>query len=259
MGWIYTNKEFIARHPEIVLDIAADFKSEVLFKDAFAVIVGRTLHHCGEYYPSADADAEMDLLEIPEAALPWRKNIIHAHRSLRARIESVHSYLSFVPNWLDDAECVPEYAKMTNALATPNLGDDILAASLDLDAAIMAKITTQLKPFLGARGWMARRAESINPQIFGKTYWVQLETLPLDLRHGIFDRELEECTRRWNWTLGGFLRKRREDMEHKVHKQGTRGLLSILKNFAVPQSRERQEILGLRGTRGMDRLSNAHR
>lgn len=249
MAWLYANKEFIGRHPAIVLDIAADFKSEALFKDAFTVIVGKILERCIEHPQSADANAESDMYELPEAALPWRKNIIHAHRSLRTRIESVHSYLSYVPNWLDDPECVPEYAKMTSALASPGLGDDILAASLDLDGSIIAKIISQLGPFLEASDRGARSTESIDGRIFRKSYWRQLERLPFELHHGMYDRALEDSTHRWNWTLGKFLWER-GNANRVLPEKGSCGLLSLLQKY---------EVLEIRGTRGLDRSGNAYR
>jgi hypothetical protein len=115
---------------------------------------------------------------------------------------------------LDDVKCVPEYAKLTNVLALPNLSDEILDASTALDSSIRDGIYSLLG---SSFGWGAQSSHAILPnlEIFSRTHWARLEALSFDFQHGPSDWELEARTRDWHSALEKFLEKRRERGERE--------------------------------------------
>ncbi|CUS13576.1 unnamed protein product [Tuber aestivum] len=199
-SWLYSDGKFIGKYPEIVMEIANDLKSKVLFKDAFALLVGKILR-------TAESDSEQDAHcfdRIPEAALPWKRSIMHACWSLRERAQMAYHHLMCPHEWLHNPEWISEYAKLARVLSIPNLDHEVHEASIALRDAITHAIVNRLAPDLGdpcLSGGLLR----YDSFLFTRLFWQQLGDLSADciwemFDQNVFDAQLawQKCVQRYN-------------------------------------------------------------
>ncbi|KAG0635977.1 hypothetical protein HOY80DRAFT_1055697 [Tuber brumale] len=199
-SWLYADGKFIGKYPEIVMEVANDLKSKVLFKDAFALLVGKMLR-------ANESDSEQDACcfdRIPEAALPWKRNIMHACWSLKARVKAAHDHLMSVHEWLRNPVWISEYEKLARILSIPNLDHEVYEASIALSDAITDAVFGRLAPVLRSPYLSGGRLR-YDSLLFTRPFWHQLGGLSADCIWEMFDEKVynaqhswQECLRRYN-------------------------------------------------------------
>ncbi|RPB01960.1 hypothetical protein L873DRAFT_1788001 [Choiromyces venosus 120613-1] len=199
-SWLYADGNFIGKYPEVVMEIANDLKSKILFKDAFAILVGKVLR-------TSKSDSEEDphcFDKIPEPALPWKRNIMHACWSLKIRVQMAHVHLLCAPEWLYNSEWIPEYAKLDKILSIPDLDHEVYKASLALRDAITEAIVVKLAPFL-KKPWGTGDPLDDNEGLFTRPFWLRLRGLSGGCFWELFDETvsnaqgyLQDCIREYN-------------------------------------------------------------
>lgn len=207
ISWLYGNLDFIESHPAFVLQTAHEMQNVDLFRDAYAILVGKQL-----------LGGRMDnggvfraITKIPAEAQPWAMNITHTRKSMQARLERLHNYISSLA-WLDNSRVVPEYAKvmvplMPNSHTSPELAEKLI----EVDRAIRSDIKAQLAKLFaysedpGNPNWMNPWEKAVfdmlpgHNQIFSRMYWRQLAHIPSNVV--VFGDEVERAIWAWECAL----------------------------------------------------------
>lgn len=203
LAWIYQNECFIEQYPGFVLRTAAEMKNAGLFRDAFAILVGKQLMG-GKVEKAGVFNSDES---IPPEAEPWGESIIAAKRSLQGRLERLYTYINSTA-WLDNAKVIPEYNKITVNLKAK--GPKLRRATSELDEAIRAVIQAQLKTLFaysedpGDPNWMNPWEKAMfdmmpePKQIFSRMYWKQLFNFPTD---GIGSLDVARAVAHWKVAL----------------------------------------------------------
>jgi len=196
-SWLYADGKFIGRYPEIVIEVANDLKSKVLFKDAFALLVGKMLR-------TTESDYEQDAHcfdKIPEAALPWKRNIMHACWSLKERVRGAHDHLVRAHEWLYNTQWVSEYAKLDRIFSIPNLDHKVYEASIALRDAITDAVVNKLALSLKSSYLFEGHPRCDSP-LFTRSFWNQLGSRSAE---ELFDEKVcnaqhawQKCVREYN-------------------------------------------------------------
>lgn len=203
LSWLYQNQNFIEQYPGFVLRTAAEMKNSGLFRDAFAILVGKLLIG-GKVEKAGVFNFDES---IPPEAEPWGESIIAAKRSLQGRLERLYQYINSTA-WLDNAKVIPEYNKITVNLEAK--GPKLRRATLGLDEAIRAVIKAQLQTLFeysedpGDPNWMNPWEKAMfdmmpgRKQIFSRMYWKQLFNFPTD---GVESLGVIRAVDHWKATL----------------------------------------------------------
>ncbi|KAH0604261.1 uncharacterized protein H6S33_006638 [Morchella sextelata] len=203
LSWLYQNQNFMEQHPGYVLQTAAEMKNAGLYRDAFAILVGKQLQG-GKVEKAGVFNFDES---IPPGAEPWGESIIAAKRSLQGRLERLYNYINSTA-WLDNAKVIPEYNKITVNLKAK--GPMLRRATSELDEAIRAVIKAQLATLFafsedpGDPNWMNPWEKAMfdmmpgPKQIFSRMYWKQLFNFPTD-RIGTL--QVSRALAHWNITL----------------------------------------------------------
>lgn len=179
LSWLYQNQNFIERYPGFVLRTAAEMKNAGLFRDAFAILVGKQLvggnMECAGVFNIDE--------RIPPEAEQWSGSIMAAKTSLQGRLERLYSYIDSTA-WLHNAQIIPEYQKIVVHLTGSSRR--LRAAALRVDSAIRSELKDRLAALFafsedpGDPNWMNPWEKAMfdmmpgRKQIFSRMYWKQL-------------------------------------------------------------------------------------
>ncbi|PWW79711.1 hypothetical protein C7212DRAFT_288957 [Tuber magnatum] len=224
-SWLYADGRFIGKYPEIVMEVANDLRSKVLFKDAFALLVGKMLR-------TTDSDSEQDAHcfdRIPEAALPWKRNIMHACWSLKERAQTAHHHLMCAHEWLHNPEWISEYAQLARILSIPNLDHEVYEASIALRDAITDAIVSRLAPVL--RGPCIPGGHlRYSTLLFTRSFWQQLMDLSADCFWEMSDGNVCSAQRAWQGCVRGYnMRRIKGKRPHSKQAGPLKRILDVLK------------------------------
>jgi len=232
-SWLYADGKFIGRYPEIVMEVANDLKSKVLFKDAFTLLVGKML--C-----TTESDYEQDANcfdKIPEAALPWKRNIMHACWSLKTRVQTVHDHLMRPHEWLYNSEWISEYAKLDRILSIPNLDHEVYEASIALRDAITNAILSKLA--LSLKHLSTGQRERCDSPLFTRSFWHHLRGLYADSYWELFDENVSNAQHAWQQCVRTYnMRRVKGKHPHSKQSKPLKRIFEVLKVRGVTRHDE---------------------
>ena len=223
-SWLYADGKFIGRYPEIVMEVGNDLKSKVLFKDAFALLVGKMLR-------TAESDYEQDVHcfdKIPEAALPWKRNIMHACWSLKERVQKAHGHLIRAHEWLYNSERISEYAKLDRIFSIPNLDHQVYEASIALRDAVTNALVNKLALFLKS-SYLSETHVGCDSSLFTRSFWHQLGTLSTDCYWELFDENVSNAQHAWQQCVREYnIRRIKGKLPHSEQSEPPKRVFEIL-------------------------------